>query len=79
MRNSGKALPVLGLQHERGKTRNTLPCSLPDPGGGEANASQGLGGLLAPLCGALCRDHSQNLAFVPGASEEAVGFWPFCI
>ena len=42
------------------------------------NVSQGLGGLLAPLCGALCRDHSQYLAFVPSASEEAVGFWTFC-
>ena len=79
MRNSGKALPVLVLLYQWRKTRNMFPCSLPDPGGGEVNASQGLGGLLAPFCGALCRDHSQYLAFVSGASEEAVGFGPFCI
>lgn len=78
MRNSGKALLVLVLQHQWRKTSNMFPCSLPEAGGGEVNVTQGLGGLLAPLCGALWKDHSQYLAFVPGASEEAVGFWPFC-
>ena len=34
---------------------------------------------MHPLGEAVCRGHAQYPAFVPGTSEVAAGFWPFCI
>ena len=32
-----------------------------------------------PFGGAVCRNHAQLPASVPGSSEVAVEFWSFCI
>lgn len=39
----------------------------------------GSGGLPTCRGGPVCRDHVWDSAFALGASEAAVGFWPFCI
>lgn len=43
-------------------------------GGGSVGPGRGV-----PLGGAVCRDHEQYPALVPGSSEVAIGFWSFCI
>ena len=48
-------------------------------GGAVGQAGGGLGGLPTCLGGPVCRDHVWYSAFALGASEAAVGFWPFCI
>ena len=75
MRNSGKALLVLVLQHQWRKTSNMFPCSLPEAGGGEVKVSQGLGGLLAPLRGALCIRSTLLLFLVPQRRQLGFGLF----
>ena len=91
MRNSGKALLRLVLNHD--KTRNSFPCSPLEPRGGRGELGPvsgvkagadpwiGLEGQLRwsahPFGSTLCGDHVQNPTFTPQISEVPVGFLVF--
>ena len=91
MRNSGRALLGLLLQHEEAET-STVALIHPPAGRGLSwslkwdergtdwwiRLKGWLGWSAHPGVGAACRDHAQDPAFASSTSEVAVGFWPFC-
>ena len=90
MRNSGRVLLRLLLQHDGRKTSNRLACLLPGGASWSLQWSEGWGGSVVWAGGVawvvcqppmmLCAGgHAQDPPFAPGTTEGAVGFWPFCI
>ena len=90
MRNSGRVLLRLLLQHDGRKTSNRLACLLPGGASWSLQWSEGWGGSLVLAGGVawvvcqppvmLCAGgHAQDPPFASGTTEGAVGFWPFCI
>ena len=92
MRNSGKALLGLLLQHEEDKTSNRYTYWLSEGrraslslkwGEGEGRVNwwvrpgRWLRWSAHPFGGAVCRGHEQYPVFAPDTSEVTVGFWSF--